>query len=409
MAMTILTNCAIFNGVDDDLIEGQDIVIENERISALEKTGSGHADANRVDCGGRVVLPGLIDAHFHANTPSFDFYGMDRMPPALLASHAGTLLEGALQRGFTTVRDAAGADVGLWLAIEQGQIDGPRLFYSGKALTQTGGHADMRRRDYIEPCGCAYSGVLSQAVDGVDAVIAAAREEFRKGAHQIKIFVSGGASTDNSPLWMPHFTDEEIAAAVGEAARRRSYVMAHCHTNEGANRCVDLGVRSIEHGSDIEPETAKRIVESGTYVVPTLTAADIIYRHGAELGLPASSLTKVKDLQDKMVKSVETCARAGVRLGLGTDLHGHDHHEAQGRELILRSEITRPVDVLRSATSVNAALLQMQDEIGVVKPGAYADLIAVAGDPTETLSMFDRPREGVHLVMKGGRVVRLDM
>ena len=222
-------------------------------------------------------------------------------------------------------------------------------------------------------------------------------------------FVCGGASTANAPLWMPHFSDEEIRAAVVKAERRRSYVMAHCHTDDGARRCVQHGVRSIEHGSEILPETAEAIAEHDMFVVPTITAADVIFRHGRDLGLPESSIEKIRELQDKMLESVETCARAGVRLGLGTDLHGHEHHKAQGRELVLRGEVNRPVEVLRSATSVNAELLQMSGELGVLKPGALADLIVLDGDPLESVSLFDQLDQHLRLVMKDGQLVRSDL
>ena len=205
-------------------------------------------------------MPGLIDAHFHAYTPTFDIVKIDRMPQALLASHARVILEGALQRGFTTVRDAGGGDIGLWMAIEQGLIQGPRFFFSGKAISQTGGHGDARPGTVVEPCGCSgYTGSLSLVADGVDEVRRAVREELRKGARQIKLFVSGGVVSPTDPIWMPQFTDEEIRAAVHEASTRRTYVMAHCLTDDGARRCVESGVRSIEHGTEISEDTARLI------------------------------------------------------------------------------------------------------------------------------------------------------
>jgi imidazolonepropionase-like amidohydrolase len=328
------------------------------------------------------------------------------MPKALLAAHAARLLSGALQRGYTTLRDAGGGDYGLWAAIEQGLIDGPRYFYPGRAITQTGGHADMRRRDFVEPCGCGLSSTLGQTVDGPDAMRHVVREEFRQGAHQIKIFLSGGVSTDLAPLWMPHFTDEEIAVAVEEAARRRSYVMAHCHTDDGARRCVELGVRSIEHGSLITPETAAIIAEAGAYVVPTLSAGELIAAHAAELGLPAAAADRIREVNEMSLNAVEACAAAGVKLGLGCDLHGHEFVKTQGRELMLRGEVQPAIDVLRSATSINAEIVQKQAALGVTREGALADLIALDGDPLADLSISVHSAETVALVMKGGRTVR---
>jgi imidazolonepropionase-like amidohydrolase len=334
----------------------------------------------------------------------------DHMPPSLLASHAASILTGMLRRGFTTVRDAAGADRGLWLAIEKGLIKGPRLFFSGKAISQTGGHGDMRLLDHHEPCSCgSYSGSISIVADGVDAVRRAVREELRQGAHQIKIMASGGVVSPADPIWMNQFTEEEIAAAVYESATRRTYVMAHCHTDEAARRCVALGVRSIEHGSDIQADTAKLMAEKGAFAVPTLSVTDVLRTRGAELNLPPMSLEKVESLYDRILRAIETCSRAGVKIGLGSDLLGAKFHELQGMELKLRGEVSSPLDVLRSATSINAELLQRSNQIGCIKPDALADLIVLSFDPMKDLAPFARPEENILLVMKGGGVVRNEL
>lgn len=405
MTVTVINNARIFDGhnmLDEDRLS---VVIENHRIVEVGVGADVGEAAIRIDAGGRFLMPGLIDAHYHVKTPSYDFYATDRMPGTLLGAHAMQLMSGALSRGYTTLRDAAGGDFGCWAAVEQGVIKGPRLFYPGRALTQTGGHADMRRRDFVEPCGCAQSGVLAQPVDGPDEVRKAAREEFRQGAHQIKIFVSGGVSTDLAPIWMPHFCDEEISAAVEEATRRRSYVMAHCHTDEGARRCIDLGVRTIEHGSFIRPETARDIAATGRYVVPTLAAGELIARHAADLGLPATAADKVHEVNEASLLAVEACAAAGVKLGLGCDLHGQAFVARQGRELWLRGQVQPAIDVLRSATSVNGEIVQMGGELGVIAPGALADLILVDGDPLRDLALFEDGERNIPLVMKGGEIV----
>jgi imidazolonepropionase-like amidohydrolase len=403
MTVTVLENCLVFDGHDEDLIEGAAVVVEDARI--VEVGRAAKSAGRRIDCRGGFLMPGLIDCHFHAYTPSFDIYGLDRMPMPLLANHAAKLLEGALLRGFTTVRDAAGGDIGLALAIEKGLIEGPRFFFCGKALSQTGGHGDMRPNNRVEPCQCDYVGCLSVVVDGVDAVRKAVREELRKGATQIKIFVSGGVVSPTDPIWMPQFTAEEIRAAVEEAATRRTYVMAHCHTDERARVCVEQGIRSIEHGTEIHPETAALIARSGTYVVPTMSVADVVCRHAPELGLPPASLEKIRGIYERMVQSVENCVKAGVKLGLGTDLLG-DYHDRQGGEFRLRGEFGRPVDVLRSATSVNAEILQKPDELGCIRPGAYADMIVVRGNPLEDLSLFADAARNIPLIMRGGRVIK---
>ncbi|MEM9012844.1 MAG: amidohydrolase family protein [Pseudomonadota bacterium] len=407
MTLTRITGARIFDGVSDEILEDADVLIEGEQI---REVGPGLTSGETVIAAeGRFLMPGLIDAHFHANTPGYDFYATDRMPPALLAAHATRLLEGALDRGYTTLRDAGGGTQGLALALEAGLIDGPRFFYPGKAITQTGGHGDMRRKGWIEPCGCAYSGVVCQSVDGEDEMRRAARETFRQGAHQLKLFLSGGVSTDLAPLAMPHFSDAEIGVAVEEAARRGSYVMAHCHTDEGSLRGVRLGIRSIEHGSLIGADTAAEIAATGAYVVPTLSAGELIGEHAAELGLPPSAAEKIHEVNARALEAVTTCAAAGVKLGLGCDLHGNQFLQTQGREIALRARAQPVIDVLRSATSINAEIVQRPGELGVIAPGALADLILIDGDPVADPAILTHSAKTVALVMLGGTVRRRRM
>jgi imidazolonepropionase-like amidohydrolase len=400
--MIIINNARIFNGEKE--VEENSVIIENNIIKEVGSNFTSSNNSNIIDAKGNFLMPGLIDAHFHANTPSYDFYASDRMPAALIAAHAAQILTGVLKRGYTTIRDAGGGDIGLKLALDAKLIDGPRFFYPGKAITQTGGHGDMRRKDFFEPCGCAYSGNITQVVDGSIAMRKAIREEFRKGANQIKIFLSGGVSTNLAPLEMPHFSDEEISAAVDEANRRNSYVMAHCHTDEGANRCVDLGVRSIEHGSLIKENTAKRIKENNVYVVPTLSAGELIADRAKELGLEDDTLKKVKEVNSYRDKAIEYCSKAGVKMGLGCDLHGHENLKTQGRELWLRGQIQKPIEVLRSATTINAEIIQMKNRLGAIKEDAFADLLIIKGDPLKDLSIFIHSEENILLLIKDGEI-----
>ena len=406
-SVILLHNARLWDGLTEEAVENAGLLIEGDTIREAGSDIRYGGEARRIDCEGLFLMPGLIDAHYHANTPSYDFYGTDRMHPALLASHANRLLTGAVDRGFTTIRDAGGGDIGLAQALDSGLIDGPRFFYPGKALTQTGGHGDMRRRGEPDLCGCgAYSGVICEAVDGPDEMRKAVRQRFRQGATQIKIFLSGGVSTELAPLEMPHFTDTEIAVAVEEAARRGAYVMAHCHTDEGARRCIRLGVRTIEHGSLIEPQTAALIAKAGAFVVPTLSAGELIAENAKELGLPSSATEKIRQVNARTLEAVKACADAGVKLGLGCDLHGDAFLQTQGRELFLRGQVQRPVEVLRSATRVNAEIVQRSGVLGQLTPGALADLILIEGDPLADLSVFINSAQTVRLVMIAGQIRR---
>lgn len=405
MVMTILENGRLFDGVHDDLAEPCHVLVEDDRIREVAREPISIQDARRIDCRGQTVMPGLIDAHVHACLPSSDFDAVAHMPPSLLSQYAGVALAGYLRRGFTTVRDACGADHGLVLALERGLLSGPRLLISGKAISQTGGHGDARPIDQVDICPCAYCSPLTVIADGVDEVRRAVREELRKGARQIKIFASGGVTSPADPIWMRQFTAEEIGAAVYEASTRRTYVMAHCHTSDSAQACIAAGVRSIEHGSDLDQETAQMIAAAGSFVVPTMVVADTALRHGLAMGLKAGNLEKLEGITEKMFRSLEVCRRHDVKLGFGTDLPGN-FGERQNEEFRLRAAVQPAIEILRSATAVNAELLGMAGEIGCVRPGAYADLLVVNGDPTRDISILAEPATGLSLIMSRGSLVK---
>lgn len=408
MAITLLTNCTLFDGIREETPGGMHVVLEGDRIR--EVTDQLPAlDGRVLDCGGRFLMPGLLDMHFHAYSASFNMQELDRMPKPLLVSYAIKHLEDAVQRGFTTVRDPGGGDVGLALAIERGLVRGPRFLYGGKALSQTGGHGDMRPGWQEEPCNCAYSGVICQVVDGVDEVRKAARDELRKGAHHIKVFISGGVASPTDPIWMPQFTNEELRAAVQEAETRRKYVVAHCHTDDGAQRCAETGIRSIDHATHVKDDTARKIAAAGAYAVPTLAVVHEIMECGAEAGMGPESLAKIAGVKDQMLASIEACRRAGVKIGLGTDIFGTEFHDYQASEMRYRSEVDRPIDILRSATSVNAEIAQLEDEAGRIAPGHRADLILLNGNPLDDVSIFERYRSEMPVIIKGGEFLKNEL
>ncbi len=404
--MKVYTNCTLFDGVNEETPGGMSVVVEGDRIREVTEGEVKLDGADVIDCGGRFLMPGLIDLHFHAYSASFTMRELDAMPKPLLVSYAVKHLEDSLQRGFTTVRDPGGGDVGLALAIERGLVAGPRFLYGGKALSQTGGHGDMRPGWEEEPCNCAYSGVICQVVDGVDEVRKVSRNELRKGAHHIKVFISGGVASPSDPVWMPQFTNDELRAAVEEAETRRKYVIAHCHTDEGAQRCVDVGIRSIDHASEVSDETARNIAAGGSYTVPTLAVVQEIMESGPEAGMPPESVAKIEGMLDQVYASIEACRRAGVKIGMGTDIFGTEYHDMQASEMRFRSEVDQPVDILRSATSVNAEIAQLDGETGRIEAGLSADLIVLENNPFNDLSVFERYREEVSLIVRSGDVIK---
>jgi imidazolonepropionase-like amidohydrolase len=317
---------------------------------------------------------------------------------------AGRVLEGMLRRGFTTVRDAGGADGGLAEAVAQGLVSGPRLFPSGQALSQTGGHGDLRprTRSVVSCACCEYGAGLARIADGVDECRRAARDELRKGSTQIKIMASGGVASPYDPIWNLQYSDEEMRAIVDEARSWHTYVLAHAYTPEAIRRAIDNGVRSIEHANLIDRPTAEHVAAASGFVVPTLVTYDALHRFGRDLGIPEVSLAKLGEVREAGLRSLEILQAAGVPIGYGTDLLGA-MHKHQTREFVIRAEVMKPIDVIRSATMVNAALLNRGGELGVLAPDAIADLIVVDGDPLADIALLDSDA-GEHLpvIMKGG-------
>jgi imidazolonepropionase-like amidohydrolase len=408
MSQLLLRCGRIFDGERVHSASDDCILVQGGRIArvgtaaALEAAVREDDPVTTLDARGLTVLPGLIDAHFHAVSASLDVAAIDRMHPSHRALGAREHLEAALRRGFTTVRDAGGADVGLVRATAERLIDGPRLLVAGKALSQTGGHGDMRPAESVSLCGCGYSGALSAVVDGVDAMRAHVREHLRQGVDHIKLFVSGGVLSPTDPIWMDQFTDAEIRAAVEEAATRRTYVMAHAHTASAAIRCARNGVRSIEHGTLMNRESGDVVANAGAFVVPTMAVIECL--RDAPLGLPPGAREKLAEVGDHAATALAHCRAAGVRVGFGTDLFGA-LRDQQCHEFQIRGTLESAIEVLRSATSVNAELIGLAGEVGSIRPGAAADLIAVRGDPTTDVALLARPRDNLALVVHDGRVI----
>jgi imidazolonepropionase-like amidohydrolase len=312
-----------------------------------------------------------------------------------------------LRRGFTTVRDAAGADFGLQEAVARGLYEGPRLFIAGFPISQTGGHADMRPKGMRSSgmfCSCAGLGVIGAIADGVGEVRRAVREQVRNGANHIKIMAGGGISSPSDPLEGTQFSVEELLAAVEEAEAANLYALAHAYSPRAVSRAVQAGVRSIEHGNLIDEATARLMKTHGTYFVPTLATYAALAAEGGRLGWSNEMLEKLRQVQDRGIEAVRICQSEGVPVAFGTDLLGHMHPQ-QNQEFVLRAAAQSPLQVLQAATIVAARLMRQEAHIGQLVPGAYADLLVVEGDPTLDAMVLAKPEESIRLLMQAGRVV----
>ncbi|MFC6881952.1 metal-dependent hydrolase family protein [Actinomadura yumaensis] len=385
-----IEHALVFDGWSQDLREASLYV----RDGAIAEIGDRVTRADRtIDARGRVVMPGLIDAHFHAYAVSLHNLEFDAGPLSYIALAGARRLRRALRRGFTTVRDVAGGDIGLARAVETGLIPAPRYLYTGPALSQTGGHGDARPGDLDL---CVHTARMNEVVDGVENLRVAVRERFRTGAHAIKIMASGGVLSPTDPLRPAQYSAEEIRAVTDEAARRGSYVAAHAYASEAVRHAVGNGVRSVEHGNLIDGPTAALMAEHGAYLVPTLATYDAMDRRGDEVGIPGTGRAKNREVLDAGRTAVERAHAAGVRVGFGTDLMG-DLEDDQLLGLRLQAEASGTLACLRSATSVNADLIGRPD-LGRIEPGARADLLVLDGDPfTDLAVLWDerRPRQVV--------------
>ena len=381
------------------------MAIEGDRIKEISHRRISFSGGQRISGQGKTLMPGLIDAHFHACLVKVDGYDSSTIPPSLLYPAASRLLEDALRRGFTSVRDAGGADFGLAEAVKQGLVNGPEIFFSGRPITQTGGHGEIRPKIYEEPCLCsAHQPHMVIVADGVDQVRKAVREEFRKGAHQIKLMLNGGVSSEADPVWLCQFTDDEIKAAVEEADRRRSYIMAHIYQDKQIRKAVELGIRTVEHGNFLQLETAHLMAKQDVFLVPTLITYQALKNHGKSYGFRNENFQKLSEVMAAGLQSLENAMKAGVNIGFGTDLLGA-MHEFQCEEFQIRREIQSPYEILRSATAINGKILDSKGMLGMVAPDAPADLIIIDGNPLHDLSLFNSRGDHIAIVVKKGNIV----
>ena len=384
--------------------DDQSLLVEDGRIEEVSDKEIEARQAQQLDVSGLSLIPGLCDAHVHVTAATASFPDLMRWSPSYVAARASDIMGAMLMRGFTTVRDCGGADYGLAMAVEQGFITGPRLLFCGHAISQTGGHGDMRGPgENFEQCTCCAG--LGLIADGVSAVRQACREEIRKGARFIKIMASGGVASPTDRLGNTQFSLDEIRAAVEEAEAAELYVAAHVYTARAGKRVLECGVRSIEHGNLIDEEVMDLLVTKDAFLVPTMSTHEMLGREGVAAGMPKEMCDKVFEVIEVGKQTHARAAARGVKMVFGTDLLGSMHRH-QLLEFSIRSAFHTPLQLIQSATVAAAELFQMEGEVGVLEPGARADLLAVEGDPVADIGVLLELERRLKLIVKDGVIYK---
>lgn len=411
-APLLLTNLQFFDGHTLSLHKGIDILIEGGRIAALPAAGQGPAEAERIDCGGRTVIPGLIDSHWHTTLAAVSQIAAMTQDIGFLHLMAGKEAGATLMRGFTTVRDVGGPAFGLKAAVDRGVVIGPRIFPAGAIISQTSGHGDFRMQNALpmmpvdQPDYATKAG-MSALADGVPEVLRRTREQLMKGASQIKITAGGGVASQYDPLESLQFTEEEMRAAVDAARDWGTYVCAHVYTSAGIQRCIKAGVKSIEHGQLADEDTVRMMADTGTWwsIQPFLADED------ANKYTDPKAIAAQKMVAEGTMRAFEWADKHKVNWSFGTDiLYGGG--ETQAKQLTKLARFMSPLEALHRATGAAGMLLALSGgrapydgQLGVISEGAFADLLVVDGDAEAGLDWL-ADSNNLRLIMKDGRIFK---
>lgn len=408
----ILTNATVVDVASGSLRKNAAVKLQDGRIDSIfdstdaSITSAAQEGFEAIDCTGKFLTPGLIDAHVHLMAVP----GFSDLSKAFGNPHDVSILRQPyvcaqmLHRGFTTVRDCGGALLPLKEAINDGVFPGPRLFLAGRPLSQTGGHADFRGpHDKHVCCGGDTTGP-GRVVNGIAECMQGVREEMRTGADFIKIMGSGGVCSPTDRLEQLQFSKAEIQAMVECAENACTYVTAHAYTPKAIRHCVENGVKGIEHGNFIDAPTAKLCAEKGVFLTPTLVTYSEMASDKWEGYLPPESMIKNKAVLSAGLAALKTAQDAGVSICFGTDLLG-PMGNAQTHEFCLRARVLSSLAVLQSATITPARMMGQEESLGQIKAGFEADILITEKDPLEDVSIFDNP-ENVLGVFKEGRIYK---
>jgi len=417
-AVTLFENVRIFDGKSDTLSGTMNVLVRGNTIEVISKDPipiDGGPSPKIIDGGGRTLMPGLIDAHWHAML-------VRPTPAQLLADDIGylNLLAGAeatdtLMRGFTTVRDMGGPSFGLKRAIDEGIVVGPRIYPSGAIITVTSGHGDFRNADELPrvvgaPLSRQERTGASMVADSPDEVRVRVREQLLKGASQIKLTAGGGVASPNSPLDASTFTEAELHAAVEAAENWGTYVTVHAYTPVSIQRAIAAGVKCIEHGHLMDDATAKLIGERGIWLSTQAFPDEMAdaFPPGSQERAKAFTVFAGTD------KTIALAKKYKLKTAWGTDiLFSQRLAQRQGELLVKFARWYTPAETLVMATGTNAELLAMSGErnpypgkLGVVDEGALADLLLVDGDPIANIKLLEEPAKNLVVIMKDGMVFK---
>lgn len=411
----LFSNVRIFDGRSPTLREGVQVLIEGNRIAELDESRAEPPDGTeRIDCGGRVLMPGLIDAHVHLVFENITLAEGFNADIGYVFAAAVRGAERQLLRGFTSVRDVGGPSFGLKRAIDSGLVPGPRIYPSGGAISQTGGHGDFGGLNEVPrqpgaPLSYPERHGMSYIADGVDAVLVRARENLRQGATQLKLMAGGGVASNYDPLDVTEYTEAELRAGVEAARNWGTYVTVHAYTPRAIQQSVAAGVRCIEHGHLADEETARIMADKGIWwcLQPFLDDEDAVpFAPGSPNRIKQLAMIEGTDVAYGLAKA------HGIRTAFGTDtLFSSQLATRQGAQLAKLARWYSPVDVLRMATSGNAELLALsgprnpyEAPLGVIEEGALADLLLVNGNPLEAISLIEDPERNFKIIMKDGKI-----
>jgi imidazolonepropionase-like amidohydrolase len=408
MSTLLLKNAVVIDGTGRDPIVNGSVVLEGERIKEVFRGPAGQlpSDSQIIDCRNQTLLPGLIDGHVHLGAVDANIMEQQRLyHPSMLVIRTLKVIQEALDQGFTTVRDAGGADAGYREAQRQGLIPGPRMFVSGCALSQTGGHGDFRLPTEVRSPSQDLAGVATRICDGVDEVRRGAREQLRRGADFVKVMGGGGCMSPSDEIDTSQYSPDELRAAVFEAEAVGTYVAAHVYSSRSIRNCVSAGIRTLEHGNLLDESAAKAIKDAGAFLVPTLVTYEMISRMGKSLGIPDNNVRKINEARDRGLEALAIAKKVGVKIASGSDLLG-PMQRYKGMELELKARVLGPMGAIVATTKTNAELLKKEKDLGTIEAGKLADLVLVQGDPLKDITVFQQYQEKISLIIQGGRVYK---